>query len=157
MITQATVQLPEDIILKVYELKNKTPNSSLRSNVNGWQSTQYTSLKHTGWAEPLMEQCLELLNLSHLSILHLWFNINPTGAYHNWHFHGGSEQVGVCYLQVPSNSGNIEFKKDEIIKSIQPYTGLLLGFPGGLDHRVLENKSADDRITMAFNLKKSKG
>ena len=80
-----------------------------------------------------------------------WFNINSTGNSNNWHHHGGHPMVGVFYIQVPKNSGSIEFQKNEEVFSYLPSVGDFLLFSGNLNHRVLENQSTEDRISLAIN------
>lgn len=151
-IQQIHIALPADIVSKIYEIKNNSKAVKLRSNVNGWQSKQYTSLVEIPWVEEFLTECLTALNLSEYKLKHLWFNINPKGAYHTWHAHGGTSEVGVCYVSVPRNSGNIEFEVNKEKYAIKPTAGMLVTFPAGLNHRVLTNESDEDRISMAFNL-----
>jgi hypothetical protein len=150
MIDQYTVTVP-NVIDNIYTLKSKYPSDN-RSNVSGWQSKQYGNFKELAWAEPLVTACLQAMNTDK-QVHKFWFNVNPTGAYHTWHCHGTAVTVGVLYLQTPKNGGNIEFRVDKTESFIVPYAGLLLIFPAELYHRVAVNESAENRISLAFNLK----
>jgi len=150
MIQQYTLVVP-DIIDQIYKLQSTYPSDN-RSNILGWQSKQYGNFRELDWVESALTMCCQAMN-NGKRVHMFWFNVNPTGAYHRWHSHGQSVTVGVLYLQTPQNSGDIEFKIGDEISSITPYKGLLLVFPAGVDHRVLENKSTENRISLAFNLK----
>ena len=59
----------------------------------------------------------------------------------------------LCFIMIVSlNSGDIEFRKDDDIHRITPQEGQFLMFPGSLEHRVLENQSSENRISIAINL-----
>ena len=144
---QYNVAIPDNLIEQILELKT-TSKTDLRSNVLGWQSIQYTTTKNISWVDSLLNQCVSVAEITN-PLKHIWFNINGKGAYHNWHSHGGADIVGVLYLQVPKDSGNIEFRDGT---SIEPYPGLLLIFPAGVEHRVTPNQTNQQRISMAFNI-----
>ena len=149
-IHQYNLEFSKDLIKNIYDLKNKsTPR--LRSNVLGWQSDQYQTTDTIPWVNTVLKECLDTAKI-YKEPKAVWFNISPTNAYHNWHCHGKSATIGIFYIQIPNNSGNIEFRQQDTIHSITPCEGLLLIAPAGIDHRVLPNKSDSDRISMAFNL-----
>lgn len=150
MIQQHNILIPDYFIENIYKLQSGYKPLTLRTNVGGWQSKQYKSFENILWAKECFDNCIDTTNLKN-KLKYLWFNINPAGASHRWHYHGMRETVGVLYIQVPENSGNIEFK-GKLTQVITPVAGTLLTFPGNLEHRVLENLSANDRISMAFNL-----
>ena len=144
---QYTLSIPEGFLDNILTLK-ETSSADLRSNVLGWQSPQYPNTEKIPWAIELVKQCLDAAGILEPT-KHVWFNVNGKGAYHNWHSHGGASVVGVLYIQVPKDSGDIEFKDGT---SITPYPGLLLVFSAGLEHRVLANQSSEKRISLAFNI-----
>lgn len=100
-------------------------------------------------------------------ITHSWININPTGSFHRAHCHVNSIFSGVLYLRIPNNSPLIQFNKpirSEIMVSPLQWNsynspewkmsveqGDLLIFPSNLQHEVLPNYSAEDRVSLAFN------
>jgi len=150
-IQQYTIPVPPNFIDEIYKLK-LVVKKQLRSNQLGWQSQQLKNTKLIPWANDFVNLCLTTINAIQ-PIEYLWFNISPPGASHKWHFHGGASQAGVFYIKTPVNCGCIEFKHKEQLLSIEPYSGLLLLFPAILEHRVLENTSNEDRITLVFNLR----
>jgi uncharacterized protein (TIGR02466 family) len=149
-IQQYNLPVPDNFIDNIYKLKS-TVKTQLRSNKLGWQSQQLKNTDLIPWADDFLNLCLYTIDNKH-PIKHIWFNISPPKAYHSWHSHGGSTQAGVYYIKTPANCGSIEFKHKEQLLTIEPYAGLLLTFPAGLEHRVLENTSNEDRIVLAFNL-----
>ena len=149
-IQQYNLVFPKELIANIYELKIKR-NPILRSNRLGWQSPQYENTKDIKWIDNFLSQCMLIANIEKFPS-QLWFNISLTNAYHDWHSHGRFDRIGVFYIQIPENSGNIEFKDNNKTYSITPHEGLLLIAPGGIEHRVLPNNSDQDRISMAFNL-----
>lgn len=90
--------------------------------------------------------------LSHLRIDEWWFNCGQAGDEYRWHEHVPYPWAAVLYVQTPENSGGIEFRRQEEYAAFQPVAGDFLLFSGNLAHRVLPNKSADYRISVAFNL-----
>ena len=148
-IQHANLIFPEELIDNIYQLRSTT-KTQLRSNRLGWQSQQYKNTLSTPWIDEFLSKCLQTTNITPLK--HVWFNISPPKAYHDWHCHGGATWVGVFYIKTPPNCGSIEFRYKKDSLSIDPYQGLLLTFPAGLEHRVLSNNSTEDRITLAFNL-----
>ena len=82
-----------------------------------------------------------------------WFNCGEAGDEYRWHDHCPYKYAAVLYVQVPENSGGIEFRKYEEYQTFQPTAGDFIQFAGNLAHRVQRNMSADLRISIAFNLK----
>jgi hypothetical protein len=156
-IWKRNLNLSNDEISYIYQLKEKDPVGYKKSNYGGWHSRSFVYTKQYNrrdysWIIPTMQIIEKEVNesLSHY-ISRSWFNINSTGNSNNWHHHGLHPIVGVFYIQVPENSGNIEFQKNEENFSYFPINGDFLLFPGNLNHRVLENKSTEDRISLAIN------
>ena len=92
-----------------------------------------------------------------LSFDEYWFNITNSGESTGWHDHKMNAVIsGVYYLDVPGNSGDIQFRirdndgwKDWFVKS---ETGSMILFDAKLEHAVSENKSECPRVSLAFNL-----
>ena len=104
-----------------------------------------------------------------------WVNINPPKSSNVKHCHPNSDIAGVLWIKVPKKSGNIVFVspydflsfiemhsyEDDFKKESNYYheytfnaeEGVILLFPSHLQHKVLENKSNEDRISVSFNLK----
>lgn len=88
-----------------------------------------------------------------LNIDQWWFNCGEVGDEYLWHSHNPYKHSAVIYVQVPENSGGIEFRKQEEYRVFYPKAGDFIEFAGNLAHRVQPNKSNDYRISVAFNLK----
>jgi uncharacterized protein (TIGR02466 family) len=97
--------------------------------------------------------------------IYSWMTLNFPNGYTAQHSHGAADISGVYYLKVPLNSGNIFFKNPNKLLSssicfyhlpegayVEAIEGKFLLFPGWLEHGVLPNNSADDRISISFNI-----
>lgn len=82
-----------------------------------------------------------------------WFNCGEPRDEYRWHAHNPYTHSAVLYVQVPENSGGIEFRRHEEYQVFQPAAGDLIQFAGNLAHRVLPNLSLEYRISVAFNLR----
>ena len=103
-----------------------------------------------------------------------WVNINPKGSKnlrHN-HFDVGGNVVfsGVYYVKVPKDSGCIRFfdprgfmihscldmkyfhGHSKPVFDVEPQAGDCVYFPSWLEHDVEDNKSNEDRVSIAFNV-----
>ena len=141
------VELDTDIENNVLELKETLKHSDGLSNRGGWQGV--IKDKNTPWIEDL-RNIIE--SITGKSTTRFWFNFNNHGDYNEWHKHFNNSYAAVLYIKVPVNSGNIEFRHNDILKEIIPKPGMLLVFPGSLEHRVLPNLSQEYRISLATNL-----
>jgi hypothetical protein len=141
---------PKDFVENVYKLQQSRVNQQ-RTNRLGWQSPQYKDTSEIPWAKDIIR-----LISGGRPVDMFWFNISPPKAFHTWHAHGKEKllQTGVFYLKTPLNCGNIEFRHQGDVFQIEPHSGLLLLFPPDLEHRVCENNSDEDRITLAFDIRK---
>lgn len=81
-----------------------------------------------------------------------WFNCGEAGDEYLWHSHNPYKRSAVLYVQVPENSGGIEFRRQEEYQMFQPTAEDFIQFSGDLAHRVLPNRSKHYRISVAFNL-----
>jgi len=136
-VQRSTVTIPKDIVSMVYQLRSNDPTHVNRSTRGGWTSRDVTDTQSL---------------LCDPNVTHSWFNINPPGAYNEWHSHRGIPISGVVYIQIPGNSGNIEFRDNDYNLTIAPGPGLMIQFPGHLEHRVSVNNSTQDRICFVFNI-----
>ena len=94
----------------------------------------------------------------------MWGNINYRGNWNNLHEHTGAFISGVYYVKVPKDSGHLAFRAPRAITvseqsgehpkwvNIEPNEGVLMLFPGYLEHMVKPNQSDESRISIAFNL-----
>jgi len=104
-----------------------------------------------------------------------WVNINPPKSFNAKHCHPNCDIAAVLWIKIPKNSGDIVFespfnflsykemdsynedfkKKTKYYHSYTypPKEGVVVLFPAHLQHKVHENKSDEDRISVSFNLK----
>jgi uncharacterized protein (TIGR02466 family) len=105
-----------------------------------------------------------------MSITGCWANINPPGSYHPMHHHPNNYLSGVYYVAIPSPNSQILFQDPRgeasmIAPKPRSYTringnasfahckeGRFVLFPSWLKHTVPPNDSANDRISISFNL-----
>lgn len=146
-IYQTTVSVPTYLINNIVNLSKLHPGIS-RSNIGGWQYEIHRSPPI--WAQSILDQVID--TLPNYKIDSIWFNINGPGHYNRWHTHRIRKHAAVLYVQVPENSGHIEFRQKHQVHKIYPTVGQLLVFPSDLEHRVLMNNSTENRISVAFNL-----
>jgi uncharacterized protein (TIGR02466 family) len=152
----AKVDLPAGLTTKIYELQQKDPIGYKKSNYGGWHSksfvyTQKYNRRDYTWIVDTLTGIDNMMKEKNFQFSRGWFNINSTGNSNNWHHHGQHPFVGVLYISVPPNSGDIEFEKDNEVFSYTPSAGEFVAFPGLLMHRVLENQSTENRISLAIN------
>ena len=170
----------DPLITYLYKLK-ELDAGSIVSNRHGWHSSELPEipLNHEDLLYKINQELVEVhkqmgLKLSTPSVVTShWYNINTPGSYNVKHIHPHSVFSGVFYLQVPKgDSGNIAFYRDNMFKSYLPHyivddwnamtsdqiiyepkKLMLLIFPSYIEHDVLENLTAEDRISFSFNTK----
>ena len=94
-----------------------------------------------------------------------WFSKFDSGNYAHLHNHGPADISGVYYVKVPENSSNLYFETpnrhletsvvfNELAErsELQPREGMLVLFPGWLQHGVVPSMSDKTRVSMSFNL-----
>lgn len=169
----------EDLVQFVYTERRRSDGVK-KSNAGGWQSEDnyngdnpITSIIHPHMEKLFADRSLFKESLS-VKMNSLWINLNEPGNYNHSHNHPGSDLSGVLWLKVPPKSGNIVFEsphsftEHKLLNSyskefvsnnnlhdwffIEPQAGLLILFPSHLNHSVTQNKSDQDRISVAFNL-----
>ncbi len=107
---------------------------------------------------------------------HSWFSINRFGGFHEEHSHLPSIWSGVYYLKAKDTDSNITFVNKNLTDTGWPYTsnkdvtntfvsqqtscsvstGMLLIFPGYLRHKVEQQTTDNERITISFNTRLQK-
>ena len=144
-------------------------NTTFSHKINGRWENQYLSIQYFPQLRKLFRNaCREGKAILEKSLVvpfkelglpmdEFWFNITAPGESTGWHDHKErSELSGVYYLHVPDNSGDIHFRKkidDETFEwEIKSRTGKLILFDSSIQHSVPENKSKENRISIAFNL-----
>jgi len=93
-------------------------------------------------------------------------HINKCYNYNVMHSHGRAELIGIYYVQLPPNSGNLvvirndgsqycslyENRADMLEYVIEPEAGRLYILPGHLWHYVTGSDSIRDRVSVSFNI-----
>lgn len=149
MYTRSCVSVDPVVSLKVIELFRTLDRG--RGGVAGtWHSPRYKQNPYP-WFEDIFSQVKS--QLGELKIDEWWFNCMEHGDEYRWHEHVPYPWVAVLYLQVPENTGAIEFRRQDEYQIYRPKVGDLLLFPGNRVHRVLTNNSSEYRISVGFNLK----
>jgi ectoine hydroxylase-related dioxygenase (phytanoyl-CoA dioxygenase family) len=96
--------------------------------------------------------------------VHAWCNVNSPESENFLHSHPGNFMSGVVWLQA-EETGILEFVPNNYLNKLShpawPYHGIsrydpkdgdILIFPSYLLHRVTRNKSAKERISLAFDI-----
>lgn len=100
------------------------------------------------------------------TISNSWYNVHYETGITTEHCHNRADLVLACYLNVPTNSGNIEFRdpleyhkcdtpihpEEHLWKEVQIKTNDVLIFPGWLKHRTQENSTNEPRVVMSMNV-----
>jgi uncharacterized protein (TIGR02466 family) len=156
-------------IATCYEIQNELPSTG-KSNLGGYQSpTINLKTKFPNLMEKISPELNTVVTDSELkiSIDNAWININKNRDANHSHYHPYSALSGVIYLQFVFNAGEIVFENPTISgvfpidDSVQhffgccklvPTIGDVIIFPSYLKHYVEPNLSAEDRISIAFNM-----
>jgi uncharacterized protein (TIGR02466 family) len=96
-----------------------------------------------------------------------WFTKSNSNQESNYHNHNNCMFSGCLYLKVNENSGGINFNNYENFRfkleatkydnlnardyTIKPIVGDIIFFPSEMHHKILQNKSNEERISLAFN------
>ena len=168
--------------MKEFVLEEREKNNSRQiSNIGGWQSNDFypSDFSNTEFKnffsriQSALQQCFYDYGTEQVPVVdNIWFNINRKGNYNASHFHAGPILSACFYIKSPEDSGSIVFERstheDYIISSkiglstsrlaaskwrYQAIENRLLLFPAWLSHKVEENNSNEERISMAFNIK----
>lgn len=174
------VILKEDIgkeslsdIKKEIEYKFKEINTYLSSELeDNWGDRVITSAKKCkciistlkfnllkSVIDPLIQTYINTLEIKYTKVWleSSWVNIVPQYGFQDLHIHNFNFITGCIYLDVPRNSGDIEFQPaiTEIYLKpsikYKPVAGNVFIFHGLLPHRVLCNNSNQNRISLSFN------
>lgn len=173
----------DEIVNFCHTLRNSDPIGRKLSNIGGWQSQNLKPHEHqslhllSNTIYQLSSKCIEDIgydvNGASLEILNMWVNINEEFNYNQVHIHDTSLLSGVYYAKCSDNSGELEFYRNFsdqfIISSVgpversttisasvaryRPAVGMLVLFPSHIPHSVLPSTVAEERISLAFNLR----
>ena len=152
------------------------------SNEGGWQSNDLYEVDTANTPiapvvsdiKKLLRVCFQTLEVPHIPRLeNFWFNINPPNSYNKPHIHGNNCFLSVCYyVTAPENCGDLYFDRgphqEYILTNFIPIgtntfnsqrwayqaeANKVIIFPAWISHHVGINKSEQDRISIAFNVK----
>ncbi len=174
-------KIKDDIIKRVYLERDKDPDGAIKSNVGGWQSQELddgeeliisTIVNKVG---DYFSRERILTGEQGLDFMNFWININNKDSYNMKHIHGNADLSGVFWIKFPPKSGNIQFdspfaynRHNEVLNYssrfkekcnlyptywLEPIEGNVVVFPASLYHRVTQNKTNEDRISIAFNIR----
>ena len=158
-----------EILEEVYkvQLLYKTENVS---NEGGYHSPKFVGTKFLTLYNVVEKFCNDLLLQKGLGLtiqnIEYWCNINKSYNYNVMHSHGRADLIGIYYVKVPPNSGNLvvmrndgsqycdlyENRADMLEYVTEPETGRLYILPGHLWHYVTGSNSDQDRISISFNI-----
>ena len=169
-------QIQSQIIELVYQEKNKNQGRTA-SNVGGYQSTPFLLRERNDVLSQTLSNIITNLPCFKKSIkfeISAWVNINKSGDSNQNHNHPATNLAGVLWVKIPKNSGNIKFLSpynftaygemlsytDDFKEQTnyyydyiyEPREGSMLIFPAHLIHKVEENMSEKDRISISFNI-----
>mgnify|MGYP001438585673 FL=1 len=169
----------KEILSYILDLQKKDSEGIKKSNFNGWHSHDFNlnedAPKNFTQAIKLnINQALKDMNWDlekqEVKITSMWAIINEKGAFNQRHHHGNSDLSAAYYVTAEKNCGDIVFydprpapvykhpvaKSPNIlnasVNSVQPEEGLLVLFPGYLEHSVNPNNSNNKRIVISFNV-----
>tara|TARA_R100000406_G_scaffold16774_1_gene10472 strand:- start:142 stop:705 length:564 start_codon:yes stop_codon:yes gene_type:complete len=175
----------DSIIIEEYEnnkihsrikniLKNEKKNNKGRvvSNINGFQTNNIKDQIVEEFILNCFSHCIKnnytAKKAFDAKLDNFWINENLPNSYNQEHVHPYTDFSGVYYLEVPKNSGNIYFKKYDMIKTnlsylfndsdfyteffIENKKNQFFLFSSDFIHGVYLNKSKKPRISISFNI-----
>lgn len=165
------------IYLAYKEEKRSQSQGRKASNIGGYQSFPFQLRERNDKLSQVLLDILSNLPCFKKSIQFessAWININKSGDSNQNHNHPATNLAGVLWIKIPENSGNIKFLSpyhftaygellsySEEFKKMtgcyydyvfEPKEGSMIIFPAHLIHKVEENKSDEDRISVSFNI-----
>ena len=168
----------DNLIEYSYDLREKDHEGRKASNNGGYQSQPFNINDSDDILHRLLINAVSNIPCFRENIdikCDAWVNINPPKSFNSKHCHPACDIAGVLWIKIPKNSGDFvfispydflsfvemhsyteEFKKKTNYYHnyiYPPQEGAMLLFPAHLQHRVKENKSNEDRISVSFNLK----
>jgi len=163
----------------IYKKKEKNPEGTKKSNVNGWHSDEF-DLKNENLKNFISEISKNIesaikdmdwdLETQIVKITSMWSIINNKDAFNEKHHHGNSALSAAYYVKAEQNAGNIVFydprqanvfhhptskqvnSVNAQVQSVTPKAGTLVLFPSYLEHKVNPNLSNEERIVISFNV-----
>ena len=174
-------EIQDELIDYAYNLRKEDEGVCI-SNYGGWQSTGFYVENEDDALHHFIINCLAgfpVIDESFNMKVDAWVNINKPGDYNIKHNHPGVDLAGVLWVKCPKDCGEIIFDPPTSFQShnelnsyiddfknqnnlyhsyyFNPTEGRILVFPAHLNHRVQENKSNEDRISVSFNIRLNSG
>ena len=158
-----------EILEESYDIRSKYPSEEM-SNEGGYHSPIFSETKFIKLRDIVMEFCDDLLYQKRLggnvAKIDYWCNINKSYNYNVMHNHGRADLIGIYYVKLPPDSGNLvimrndgsqycnlyQNRADMLEYTIEPEAGRLYVLPGHLWHYVTGSNSVMDRISISFNI-----
>jgi uncharacterized protein (TIGR02466 family) len=164
-------------------LRQQDPAGRQASNQGGWQSRDFPPAMHAEMAplaSLILARAAERSrdygfrdDLCRPVLANFWFNVNGPGCSNGLHIHDDTFIAGAFYLQARPGQGTLtlykDIQQDYIVRSqapigaltplsasavnYEPVTGRLLLFPGWVPHGVALNPTADERVSVSFNVR----
>ena len=176
-------QIQEKLIKWIYDYKEKNVDIARISNKGGWQSARKDVFVDEGFKEfeniiiPIIGELVSEYKLTlQADIIQMWININGKNAYNVSHRHPLADFSGVLWVKQTPEQGRFVFdnmdigyrdcsslyfmNRDYLIeKKMLPEwcpeykDGTITIFPAMFSHRVEQNETDEDRISISFNIK----
>ena len=158
-----------ELLEEAYLIKKQCKSEQV-SNEGGYHSPTFSGERFSKLKDVVEEFCNDLLCHKGLGLkvreIDYWCNINKCYNYNVMHNHGRADLIGIYYIQVPANSGNLcilrndgsqychlyENRADMLEYTIEPEVGRLYVLPGHLWHYVTGSDSVRDRVSVSFNI-----
>lgn len=170
----------EKLLALVARLREADPTGVRRSNYGGWHSSDKVDVRVLPELADMKQLIMETakfvvagMGFEGLGMLmnEAWFTVSPAGAMNARHSHPRSFLSGAYYVKVPLGSSPLCFHDPRPVKpyatpaspnfKVTPYTtemltcqvreGLLVLFPGWLDHSVPPHQGEGERVVLSFN------
>lgn len=157
------------VLEEVHQIKIVYETENL-SNEGGYHSPTFVGTKFLQLYDTVERFSNDILQEKGLDLsvqnIEYWCNINKSYNYNVMHSHGRADLIGIYYVTVPPNSGDLvllrndgsqycslyENRNDMLECVIEPEVGRLYILPGHLWHYVTGSNSNKDRISISFNI-----
>lgn len=176
-------QIQNKLIDWIYKFKKENNDIARISNKGGWQSERKDVFIDEGFQQfeniiiPIIGELVSEYQLTlQADIVQMWINVNGKNAYNVSHRHPGADFSGVIWVKQTEKQGRFVFdnmdvgyrdcsslyfmNRDYLIsKKMLPEwvpeykDGTIMIFPAMFSHRVEQNETDEDRISISFNIK----
>ena len=181
IIATTYINLNDDLYNRIIEVKSETPFWTKQDNLTespagSGGSINWSILDNEKLSDlkSLILNEFYIFKNEHMSYIHndfklttSWLTSTAPGDSCSFHNHCHCMYSGVLYIKAPKNSGNIVFDPHENYRFdlkvgeyninnshswwIPPEKGKLIFFDSTIYHKIEENKSNEERISLAFN------